>query len=136
MDTQLLIIGAGPFGLSMAAEATRRGIPHATVQSCTVHADGSLKLTLTTGSVIDADRVILATGYKVDMPRLPYLAAGNILADLALDDGFPVLDDHVQTSIPGLYVTSMPATKAFGAFFAFTVSVRAAARIVCHAIAG
>jgi hypothetical protein len=59
-----------------------------------------------------------------------------MLADLELDDGFPVLDEHMQTSVRGLYVTSMPATKAFGAFFAFTVSVRAAAKIVCRGIAG
>ena len=60
---------------------------------------------------------------------------GNLFPDLASEDGFPVLDDRLQTSVPGLFVTSLPATRAFGAFFAFTVSVKASAEIVGAAIA-
>ncbi len=122
----------------LAPRVVRDGIklhPRASLQASTVQPDGSLHVKLNTGITIEADHVILATGYTVDMTNLSYLSAGNILADLAVDDGFPVLDDQMETSIPGLFVTSMPATKAFGAFFAFTVSVRAAARIVCHAVA-
>jgi thioredoxin reductase len=122
----------------LAPRVFREGItlhPRAALNACTVQPGGALSVDLDTGTSIAADHVILATGYQVDMKNLSYLAAGNILAGLARDDGFPVLDEHMETSIPGLFVTSMPATKAFGAFFAFTVSVRAAARIVCHAIA-
>jgi thioredoxin reductase len=121
----------------LAPRVNRDGItlhPQSTVQTSVVQPDGAIHLALDRGAAIEADHVILATGYKVDLPRIPYLAAGNILADLELDDGFPVLDDHMQTSVRGLFVTSMPATKAFGAFFAFTVSVRAAALIVLHGI--
>jgi hypothetical protein len=46
-----------------------------------------------------------------------------------------VLDEGMQTSVPGLFVTSLPATRDFGLFFAFTAAVRASARIVGRAIA-
>jgi hypothetical protein len=76
--------------------------------------------------------VILATGYKVRIERVPFLS--GLLDGLAIEDGFPVLDEHFQTSIPGLYITSMPATRDFGPFFAFTVSVRTSARLIGRAL--
>jgi hypothetical protein len=50
-------------------------------------------------------------------------------------DGFPVLDEHFETSIPGLYVTSLAATRDFGSFLAFTVSVRAQAKVIARDLA-
>jgi len=46
-----------------------------------------------------------------------------------------ILDELAQTiplqsDLPGLFITSMAATQDFGAFFAFTVSVGASARII------
>ena len=74
------------------------------------------------GKVLTVDQVVLATGYKVDLARVPFLASG-LRARLQVRDGFPVLDEHFETSIPGLYVTSLAATRDFGSFLAFTVSV-------------
>ena len=47
--------------------------------------------------------------------RVPYLR------ELAIEtrDGFPVLDAHMQTSVPGLYVPGFAATQDFGPFFGF-----------------
>ena len=47
-----------------------------------------------------------------------------------------MLDEHFQTNVPGLYVTSLAATRDFGAFLGFTVSVRAQAKIIGRHIAG
>ena len=33
---------------------------------------------------------------------------------MELADGFPVLDEHFQSNVPGLFVTGFPATKDFG----------------------
>jgi hypothetical protein len=84
-------------------------------------------------AVIQVDRVIFATGYKVDMARVPFLDP-DLLDRLELDDGFPRLDPGFQSRVPGLFVTSMPATRDFGAFLAFTVSVRAATLVTGRAI--
>ena len=79
---------------------------------------------------VDVDRIVLATGYKVDVARVPLLARGNLLARLQTDNGMPVLDEHLQSSIPGLFMTSMMAVRDFGPFLAFTVSARASAKLV------
>jgi FAD-dependent urate hydroxylase len=63
------------------------------------------------------DHVVLATGYKPDMRRIPYLS--GIIDRLQLADGFPVLDEHFQSSLPGLFITDFPATRDFGPFFGF-----------------
>jgi cation diffusion facilitator CzcD-associated flavoprotein CzcO len=96
--------------------------------------DDALRVQLDTGDAIDVDHVLFATGYKVDMTRVPLLAAGNLLARMECRDGHPVLDDSLQTSVPGLFVTSLPATRDFGPFFGFTVAVRASARLVGRAL--
>jgi cation diffusion facilitator CzcD-associated flavoprotein CzcO len=110
-----------------------RVLPRTEVVEC-VENDRELHVSLTNGETITCDQIVLATGYKVDIARLPILAAGNILGPLETRNGFPVLDDHFQTSIKGLFITSMPATQDFGPFFAFTISVRVSARLICAAI--
>ena len=80
--------------------------------------------------LLEIDRIVLATGYKVDVARVPLLAHGSLLPRLQADNGMPVLDEHLQSSIPGLFMTSMLAIRDFGPFLAFTVSVRAAAKLV------
>ena len=65
---------------------------------------------------------------------MPFLAAGNILPDLSQSNGFPVLDEQFQTSVPGLFISSMAANQDFGPFFAFTVSCRTSARIIGRAV--
>lgn len=107
-------------------------LPRTEVTEC-VDRNGELDVTLSNGETITCDQIVLATGYKVDITRLPILSAGNILDQLETRNGFPVLDEHFQTSIKGLFITSMPATQDFGPFFAFTISVRVSARLICEA---
>jgi cation diffusion facilitator CzcD-associated flavoprotein CzcO len=91
---------------------------------------GALHVRLNTGDTVEADHIIYATGYKVDLDLVPLLASGNLHNQIECSNGFPVLDDHLQTSVPGLCITSLPATRDFGLFFAFTAAVRASAQIV------
>lgn len=104
--------------------------PNTQVSGCREGASGEIEVTLNTGDQLHVDHVVLATGYKVNMAQIPFLADGNVLAQLHTHDGFPMLDEHFQTNVPGLYVTSMPATQDFGPFFAFTISVRTSARLI------
>jgi FAD-dependent urate hydroxylase len=105
--------------------------PRTELLTCIEQANGELKVELSNRETVLVDQIILATGYKVNIAELPILAAGNILNLLTTRNGFPELDDHFQTSVPGLFVTSMPATQDFGPFFGFTIAVRAAAQLIC-----
>ncbi len=92
----------------------------------------TLRVRLLTGETLDVDHVMFATGYKVDLERVPFLA-GELLRRIERREGYPILDDTLQTTVPGLFVTSLPAARDFGLFFGFTVAVRASARMVALA---
>jgi cation diffusion facilitator CzcD-associated flavoprotein CzcO len=104
--------------------------PTSQVVSCCQLPQGAIEVILDVGERLTVDHIILATGYKVNMANIPFLSRGDILPNLQISNGYPVLDEHFQSTIPGLFITSMPATQDFGSFFAFTVSVRASAHIV------
>jgi FAD-dependent urate hydroxylase len=106
--------------------------PQTELVSCTEQEDGELVAALSNGKTLNVDQVVLATGYKVDIAQLPFLAAGNLLRRLETRNGFPILDDHFETSIPGFFITSMPAMQDFGPFFGFTISVRTSAKLICE----
>jgi thioredoxin reductase len=95
---------------------------------------GALRIRLHTGDAIEVDHVLYATGYKVNLQRVDFLRLGNLIDRIECHDGFPVLDNFLQTTVPGLFVTSLPAARDFGLFFGFTAAVRASARIVGLAI--
>lgn len=105
--------------------------PQTELVSCIQTENGDLKVVLSNDETITLDKIVLATGYKVDLARLPIMA-GDLLKRIDTRNGFPVLDDHFETSVPGLFITSMPATQDFGPFFGFTISVRTSARLICE----
>ena len=63
-------------------------------------------------------------------------ANGDIRKRLDSKNGFPVLDDQLQSNVPGLFFTSMCATQDFGPFFAFTAAVRTSAKLIGAALRG
>ena len=83
---------------------------------------------------VHVDRVLLATGYVVDIARVPMLARGNILRRLETRNRYPALDLGMQSNLPGLFFTSMSATQDFSPFFGFTVAVRTSARLIGDAV--
>ncbi|HYK46230.1 MAG TPA: FAD-dependent oxidoreductase, partial [Parafilimonas sp.] len=93
-----------------------------------------LEVLLDNGETITIDHIIFATGYSVNMHNVPFLSNGNILPLLSIQNNCPVLDEHLQTSLPGLFITSMPATHDFGPFFAFTIAVRASAKLIASGL--
>jgi len=90
--------------------------PPASVEDCREE-NGEIPVRLSTGKELTVDHLVLATGYKPDMTKFPYLS--GVVDRMDLVDGFPVLDDNFQTSLPGLFVTGFPATRDFGPFFGF-----------------
>jgi cation diffusion facilitator CzcD-associated flavoprotein CzcO len=105
--------------------------PNTRVVETTVEGDG-IEVTLSGGDRLLVDQVIFATGYKADLPNVPYLK--SLISEIDLLDGFPILDDTLQSSIAGLYFPGFTATRDFGPFFGFTKACPAAAAIILTAL--
>jgi NAD(P)H-nitrite reductase large subunit len=90
------------------------------------------RVRLSDGTELSVDRIVCATGYKADVGRVPYLA--GVLDRIQVADGFPVLDETLQTSLPGLYLPGFTATRDFGPFFGFTKGCPAAAELVTRGL--
>jgi hypothetical protein len=90
--------------------------------------DDEVTVMLSTGDRVVADLILYATGYQARLPDVPYLR--GVMDQLRTADGFPVLDESLQSSCPGLYFTGFSATRDFGPFFGFTRGCPVAAELI------
>jgi cation diffusion facilitator CzcD-associated flavoprotein CzcO len=92
-------------------------------------ADGT-KLTLA------FDHIIAATGYKIDLARLDFLATA--LQSLIRRDGgdrAPLLSDKFESSVPGLFFVGSMAMNCFGPLLRFVYGTRYTAQRLSRHIA-
>ncbi|MDE2843877.1 MAG: FAD-dependent oxidoreductase [Chloroflexota bacterium] len=108
--------------------------PNTRITGARLNGDGSVALSLDEGSSLNVDQIVLATGYRVEVAREPYLRDPSITRRLQVEEGFPVLDSRFQSSIPGLYFTGQTATRDFGPFFGFGIGCPPAAWIIGNAL--
>jgi FAD-dependent urate hydroxylase len=104
--------------------------PKTRIEDCRESAAGDLAVRLDNGEKIAVDLIVLATGYKVAFGQIPFLQGSKILDLLNIQDGSPELDDHFQSNIPGMFITSKPAAQRFGPYFGITIAVRVSARLI------
>ena len=64
------------------------------------------------------DHALLATGFRIDVARYPFLSQ-PLLNDLNTVNGFPVLTRGLESSIPGLHFLGKPAAWSFGPLLGF-----------------
>jgi hypothetical protein len=82
-------------------------------------ASGSqLRLELDDGTERLVDHALLATGFRVDVSRYPFLSQ-TLSAQLETVNGFPVLKRGLESSIPGLHFVGKPAAWSFGPLLGF-----------------
>jgi FAD-dependent urate hydroxylase len=105
--------------------------PNTRVVETNVETNG-VEVTLSSGVRLNVDQIIFATGYKANLPNVPFLKP--LVPRIDLLEGFPVLDETMQSSIAGLYFPGFTATRDFGPFFGFTKACPAAARIIVAAL--
>jgi len=99
-----------------------------TVEHVSTHGQG-LALTLSNGTELHADHLFLATGYQMDLDRLPMFDP-MLRAGIATYRGAPTLSSHFESSVPGLYFVGFASTKSFGPLYRFVAGCPAAARRV------
>lgn len=105
--------------------------PQTHVVSTEITSANTIKVGLSNNEILEVDEIITATGYKVDTHKVPFLNP-LLLAELQCTNGFPCLDTHFQSNIPGLFFTSFMAGQDFGPFFGFTIAVRTAAKLIAQ----
>jgi len=80
------------------------------------------------------DRVLLGTGYRVDLSRYEFLDK-ELVARVRVVNRYPVLSRAFETSVPGLHITGAPAARAFGPLMRFVAGSEFAARKIARGIA-
>jgi hypothetical protein len=97
--------------------------------------NGTVRISLDDGSDREVDHAILATGWRIDVARYPFLDP-SILQHLELRDGYPVLGPGLESSIPGLHFVGAPAAMSFGPINRFVVGSWYAAPVIARAASG
>jgi FAD-dependent urate hydroxylase len=86
-----------------------------------------LSLRLDDGSTRDVDHVVLGTGYKVDVSRYPFLPE-ELSAKLHQANGFVIVNQGFESSVPGLHFMGAPSAWIFGPLMYFVCGTDFAAR--------
>ena len=77
-----------------------------------------LLLKLDNGSQRLVDHALLATGFRIDVSRYPFLSE-SLLRLLKTHGGYPVLKRGMESSISGLHFLGKPAAWSFGPLLGF-----------------
>ncbi len=93
------------------------------------------RLILDNGEQRDADHVLLATGYRVNVRDHAFLAP-EIVQSLRCVDGYPDLGAGFESSVAGLHFLGAPAAESFGPLMRFVSGSGYATRQLTRHIAG
>jgi cation diffusion facilitator CzcD-associated flavoprotein CzcO len=83
---------------------------------------------------VEADHVIAATGYQVDLHRVAFLDAG-LRAQIRKTGAAPALSASFQSSVPGLYFVGVSAANSFGPLMRFAFGAKFTARRLARHLA-
>jgi hypothetical protein len=113
-----LVIGRMPvsLGCQVLDAATRKGRVHLRLQA----ADGGEE-------EVVGDHVIAATGFKIDLRRLPFLGDA-LVRRISTVAGAPALSAAFETSVPGLHFAGVTAANTFGPLMRFMLGANYTAR--------
>jgi FAD-dependent urate hydroxylase len=98
-----------------------------------VAAASGVVLKLDDGTARSVDHVLLATGYRVDLRRYPFLAP-SLLARVHVIDGYPTLGAGLESSVPGLHFLGAPAARSFGPLVRFVAGTQFASAALARRV--
>ncbi|MEU9127232.1 FAD-dependent oxidoreductase [Kitasatospora sp. NPDC048540] len=84
---------------------------------------------------VEADHVLAATGYRVDVERIGLLDEPVLRALRLTPQGAPRLSAGFESSVPGLYFSGLSAADSFGPLLRFVAGTGFAARRISAAVA-
>jgi cation diffusion facilitator CzcD-associated flavoprotein CzcO len=98
-------------------------------------AHGAIELVLDDGSRRQVDHVLLATGFEVDVRRYAFITP-ELMQQVAVDNGYPLLRRGFESSVPGLHFLGAPSAPSFGPVMRFVSGTRYTGRALAAALAG
>jgi len=104
--------------------------PHTSVTEAMERGDG-LSLKLSDGTTREIDHLILGTGYSANIDALSFIDAA-LRRQVQVHDGFPLLNEWFESSVPALHFVGAPAWFTFGPLCRFVVGSKVAARQVAR----
>lgn len=90
-----------------------------------------LRMYLGDGTTRDVDHLMLGTGYKPNVRQIPFLDPA-LLAQVGERDGFPMLNQSFESSVPGLHFVGGLAGRTFGPICRFVSGARVTAQQVAR----
>ena len=88
---------------------------------------GRLRLELDDGTSRDVDHLLLGTGYRPSLEKLPFIDA-SLRRRVETSQGFPILNEWFESSIPRLHFVGGVAGYSFGPLCNFVAGAGIAAR--------
>lgn len=96
--------------------------------------DDGIEVQLSNSKKLKVDHLILGTGYRVDIRKLPMLHS-SLLPAIRTYRRAPILNNHFESSVPGLYFVGFSSVMSCGPFYRFVVGTDAATRRIAYAMA-
>lgn len=93
-----------------------------------------LLLKLDDGSDRLVDHALLATGFRVDVSRYPFLTPA-VSQRIKTAQGYPILNRGLESSLPGLHFVGKPAAWSFGPLLGFVSGAQFASQELVWSIA-
>jgi len=94
-----------------------------------------VRVKLDDGTERTADHILLGTGYHIDISKYEFLAA-ELLQSIRRSNGYPLLKEGLETSVPGLHILGAPAAWSFGPLMRFVSGTGYASRTLLRCVAG
>jgi hypothetical protein len=85
------------------------------------------------GTELQADRVLLGTGFRVDIARYSFLSP-ELVQTVEQVNGYPRLSAGLESSVPGLHFLVAPAEWSFGPLMRFVAGSRFAATSLARCV--
>jgi cation diffusion facilitator CzcD-associated flavoprotein CzcO len=94
-----------------------------------------VQIRLDDGNERTVDHVLLGTGYRVDISKYEFLDP-QLAQSIRRVNGYPLLQNGLETSVPGLHILGAPAAWSFGPLMQFVSGTHYASRSLTRCIAG
>lgn len=102
---------------------------------CATPAGSRVRVSLSCGRETVVNHVLLGTGFQIDISKYDFLAP-ELMQQISRANGFPLLRDGLETSVPGPHILGAPAAYCFGPLLQFVSGTHFASQSLMRSLSG